>query len=136
LSDAETFLAGDSEMALRIRAHDWARTPLGPAVPATRLDRMRILVVDDDPEALELFSLLFTRHGAEVAVARTAADALAQLAQHRPDVLVCDIEMPGEDGYSLIRRVRTLAVDGTAGVPAVAVTAYGAVGGPRPLPAS
>jgi hypothetical protein len=55
----------------------------------------------------------------------SAPEALDRLDQWRPDVLVCDIEMPGEDGYSLIRKVRALATEEQGRIPAVALTAYG-----------
>lgn len=89
---------------------------------------LRLLLVDDDAETLELFSQLFTKHGAEVMVATSVATALEHLAQTIPDVLVCDIEMPGEDGYALLRQVRALALPaGRGGVPAIPVTAHGSV---------
>ena len=56
--------------------------------------------------------------------AASAAEALAALRRHRPDVLVCDIGMPGEDGYALLSRVRALAAEEGGLVPAVALTAY------------
>ena len=90
-----------------------------------RLDGLRILAVDDDADALALTSTILGDAGAQVRTCRTPADALDMLQDWRPDVLVSDIEMPGEDGYSLIRRVRGLAEDRGAKTPAVALTAYG-----------
>jgi signal transduction histidine kinase len=106
-------------------AHAAPRRP--PAVPSLVLDGLRLLVVDDDTDTLELFTRLFTRQGAEVLVAASTAEAVAELARRAPDVLLCDIEMPGEDGYALIRQVRTLSVKQGGTVPAIAVTAYGSV---------
>jgi CheY-like chemotaxis protein len=57
----------------------------------------------------------------------SAPDALGLMARWRPDVLISDVEMPGEDGYALIERVRALGTDAGGDVPAVAVTAYGRV---------
>jgi signal transduction histidine kinase/ActR/RegA family two-component response regulator len=89
------------------------------------LERVRLLCVDDEVDTLELFTQILADTGAEIVTATSVAEAMAQFAQRRPDVLVCDIEMPGEDGYSLVRRVRGLAAEDGGGVPAVAVTAYG-----------
>lgn len=95
-------------------------------VPASgRLDGVRVLVVDDDRDALDLSSMILTRAGAEVRLCRSAAEALDALGVWRPDVLVSDIEMPIEDGYSLIRKVRALGPDHGGRTPAVALTAYG-----------
>jgi CheY-like chemotaxis protein len=103
-----------------------------PAAPSTkglsggvRLDGLRVLVVDDDPDALELASAILGGAGALVHTCLSAPDALEELQQWRPDVLVSDIEMPGEDGYSLIRRVRALEGSQGGKTPAVALTAYG-----------
>jgi CheY-like chemotaxis protein len=105
------------------RLHPTATTAFGP--PAARLDELRVLVVDDDPDALELAHAILSRAGAAVTTCRSAAEALEIFQQERPDVLVSDIEMPEEDGYSLIRKVRALdAAQGTR-TPAVALTAYG-----------
>lgn len=84
---------------------------------------LRVLVVDDEPDARELLRSLLGMYGVEVHVAASAAEALDGMEQFRPDVLVSDIGMPGEDGYGLIRRIR--AGDGQgASTPAVALTAY------------
>jgi signal transduction histidine kinase/ActR/RegA family two-component response regulator len=101
--------------------------PAGPAPEdgngAGRLDGRRILVVDDERDALEVVSAALEQLGAQVAAAGSAAEAMAEVRRFAPDVLVADIGMPGEDGYSLIRRIRQL--DGGLGsLPAVALTAY------------
>jgi CheY-like chemotaxis protein len=90
-----------------------------------RLDGVRVLVADDDPEALELASTILGGAGAQVRTCPSADEALAAFRQGVPDVLISDIEMPGEDGYALIRRVRALPAEQGGRVPAVALTAYG-----------
>jgi CheY-like chemotaxis protein len=86
-----------------------------------------VLVVDDDRDGLEMVATMLLTSGAEVRTCASAAEGLAALREWRPDVLISDIEMPGEDGYSFIRRVRTLEGAGMARTPAVALTAYGRV---------
>jgi PAS domain S-box-containing protein len=86
---------------------------------------LRVLAVDDDPDALELTSEILRRAGAVVTGCRSAPEALATLEDRWPDVLVSDIEMPGENGYSLIRKFRALERDRGVATPAVAITAYG-----------
>ncbi|MFO0606473.1 MAG: ATP-binding protein [Polyangiales bacterium] len=85
---------------------------------------LRVLVVDDEPDARELVASLLARCRAEVTTAASAEEALASFRRAPPDVLVSDIGMPGEDGYALIRRVRALPSEEGGDVPAVAVTAY------------
>ena len=97
----------------------------GTPAPLTRLDGLRVLVVDDDVESLRLADTILTRAGATVRACRTAAEGLAELRAWRPDVAVSDIEMPSEDGYSLIRTVRALPSDEGGATPAIALTAYG-----------
>jgi PAS domain S-box-containing protein len=99
--------------------------PLEASTVPGRLDGLRVLVVDDDPEALQLISTILQRAGGMVMVCRSAAEAFDVLRQWQPGVLLSDIEMPGEDGYSLIRKVRTLGADEGGRVPAIALTAYG-----------
>jgi signal transduction histidine kinase/ActR/RegA family two-component response regulator len=91
---------------------------------APSLAGVRVLVVDDEEDARELVATILTRCGAEVEVAHSASEGLVTLERRRPDVLLSDIEMPDEDGYSLIRRVRSLPGERGGLVPAAALTAY------------
>ena len=88
------------------------------------LQGIRIVVVDDDDDARDLLVTVLTQRSAHVYEAECAADAFELLAREQPDVLISDIAMPEEDGYSLIKRVRQLAADAGGKTPAVAVTAY------------
>jgi PAS domain S-box-containing protein len=85
---------------------------------------LRVLVVDDEPDARELFSIMLKRCGAEVAVAASAGEALECLESWKPAVLIADIGMEGEDGYALIRKVRALPKERGGEIPAMALTAY------------
>jgi signal transduction histidine kinase/ActR/RegA family two-component response regulator len=106
------------------RVHPTA--PSAEPLPAgTRLDGLKILVVDDDPDALELATAILESSGAGVRRCFAAPEALDALREWHPDVLVSDIEMPGEDGYSLIRKVRALDPAQGGRTPAIALTAYG-----------
>ena len=107
------------------RAHPKAGSEPPHRGEIIRLDGVRVVVADDDPEALELASTILGGAGGEVRTCSSAAEALEAFRQAVPDVLISDIEMPGEDGYSLIRRVRALPAEQGGRVPAVALTAYG-----------
>lgn len=98
------------------------RIDSGPS--ASSLKNTRVLLVDDEADAREVVAATLERWGAEVMVAASAADAREILERERPDLLVADIEMPGEDGYDLIRAVRTLPPDRGGQTPALAFTAY------------
>jgi CheY-like chemotaxis protein len=113
----------DDEWTAPGRVHPTAAVQV--AAPAPSLRGVRVVVVDDDRDGLELIATILTRSGADVRVCASAAEGLDAIRAWRPDVLVSDIEMPGEDGYTFIRRVRML--DDTARPPAVALTAYGRV---------
>ncbi len=94
-----------------------------------RLDGLRVLVVDDQPDARDLLAEVLTQYGIEVVTASSCAEALASLVENekrrsRPDVLISDIGMPDEDGYTLIRKVRSLGAEQGGLLPAIAVTAY------------
>jgi signal transduction histidine kinase/CheY-like chemotaxis protein len=91
---------------------------------SSALDGLRVLVVDDETDARQLISHLIARAGAEVKTCGSAHEALELLEQWRPDVLMSDIAMPGEDGYSLIRKVRALSPTKGGQTPAAALTAY------------
>jgi signal transduction histidine kinase/DNA-binding response OmpR family regulator len=115
----------DETRPARGRMHPTAETPAVTA--GCSLQDLKILVVDDDRDGLELLATILVHGGAEVRTAGSAADGLKALQDWRPHVLISDIEMPGEDGYSLIRRVRALGGPGAGRTPAIALTAYGRV---------
>ena len=101
------------KVTLPVRRHHAARGGRRRAVYGQKLRELagvRALVVDDEDDARELIETVLTQYGAEVVAASSAAEAYmlitATQPQWRPDVMVTDIGMPGEDGYSLIRRVR------------------------------
>ncbi|HWO03435.1 MAG TPA: response regulator, partial [Methylomirabilota bacterium] len=100
--------------------------PAGASARGPSLSGLRVLVVDDDRDGLDLVAMILLTSGAEVR-GSSAADGFEALLAWRPDVLVSDIEMPGEDGYALIRRVRGLESGAVARTPAVALSAYGRV---------
>ena len=77
--------------------------------------------MDDDSDAREVLALHLTQQGATISASSSAPGALDKIATFKPDVIVADIGMPGEDGYSLIRKVRSSY---TKFVPAIALTAY------------
>jgi CheY-like chemotaxis protein len=97
------------------------RAPLPPACTrAPTLDGVRVLVVDDDPRGRDVLAVLFDRAGAEVDTAASAASARARVALRLPEILVCDIGMPGEDGYSFLRGLRASGQQ----MPAIALTVH------------
>jgi two-component system, chemotaxis family, CheB/CheR fusion protein len=114
---------------LRESGETAARPPLAlvdshpPPQPLSRLNGLRVLVVDDDAETLEAVSEMLRLNGAEVVAARSAADALVAAQQAGLQVIISDIAMPGTDGYSLIRAIRALPARQQAAVPAIALTA-------------
>ena len=87
---------------------------------------LRVLIVDDADDARQMISAVLTQSGAQVKTAASACEALQALEQWRPDVLMSDIGMPHEDGYSLIQRIRALTKERGGQIPAAAVTAYAA----------
>lgn len=94
------------------------------AAEAPDLRGIRVLAIDDSADTRELLSIALEKHGASVITASSAREALDLLAGWKPDVLVCDIGMPEEDGYDLIRRIRQLPKDEGGNIPAVALTGY------------
>jgi signal transduction histidine kinase/ActR/RegA family two-component response regulator len=118
-------------LPLLARAEDGPPAAAGPGTGAggalASLGDVRVLVVEDDRDTLELFAGILTLGGAQVRGARCAAEGLEALITWQPDVLVSDIEMPDTDGYALIRRVRALPAAQGGAVPAVAITARGSV---------
>jgi two-component system CheB/CheR fusion protein len=101
---------------------DRSATPVG-AVDMRRLNDLRVLVVDDDPGTREAVAEMLQETGAKVRMAQSAAEGLAAVEDFRPGVVLCDIAMPGQDGYSFIRHMRGLGLQRGGGVPVLALTA-------------
>jgi len=99
---------------------------IGPALQVasthaeTRIEGARIVVVDDDDASRRIMTKALTNAGAIVRECANASEALDTVTEWQPDILVSDLAMPNEDGYSLIRRIR----ENGNNVPAVAITAY------------
>ena len=107
------------------RRHPQAGASSAP-LPSQNLNLggVKVVVVDDEVDARALDKRVLEDRGAVVRAAGSAEEVLRLFGEEKPDVLVSDIAMPGEDGYSLIRRVRALRAEGGGNVPAVALTAY------------
>jgi two-component system CheB/CheR fusion protein len=112
-------------------AHGDLHAPGGPTAERSwtvsepeALQGVRLLVVEDDPDAREMLVTVLERSGARVTAAASAEEAREAIRQAIPDLLVCDIGLPGEDGYEFIRKVRALEADQGFRIPAMALTAY------------
>lgn len=88
------------------------------------LEGLKVLVVDDEPDTRELIREVLQQCGSVVITSCSAAEALEALRQHRPDILISDLGMPDEDGYSLISKIRALPAEQGGQIPAAALTAY------------
>ncbi|HVF89648.1 MAG TPA: ATP-binding protein [Blastocatellia bacterium] len=99
-------------------------TPGLDTITAPSLDDLSILLVDDDADTRELLSRILKMFGARVTVVASASEAVTAIQDIKPDILVSDIGMPEEDGYSLIRKVRAAEVGVPGWMPAVALTAH------------
>jgi PAS domain S-box-containing protein len=104
------------------RVHPSAGGSVSGGIPS--LKGLRILVVDDEPDAREIVAAILAEGGAEIATASSSRRALELIEQWRPDLLMSDIGMPIESGYDLIRKVRALPPGKGGQTPAVALTAY------------
>jgi PAS domain S-box-containing protein len=90
----------------------------------SQLSGARILAIDDSADTRDLLRIVLEQYGANVKTASSAREALVVMTHWKPDVLVCDIGMPEEDGYSFIQRVRKLKPDQGSNTPAIALTGY------------
>jgi CheY-like chemotaxis protein len=97
-------------------------TPISETL--VRLDGLRVLVLEDEEDTLSLLQTVLTHYGASVRGARTVDDAMELLEAWQADVIVSDIGLPGEDGYSFIHKVRAKRPDCGGITPAIALTAY------------
>ena len=123
----------DRQLCLRLSVFNASQDSSTPSsgtsrAPSQRLSGslggLRVLVVEDDPDARELVTAILEDAGAVVASAPSAAMGFDAVRSFHPHLLVSDIGMPDEDGYSLIRRVRALADDEGGAIPSIALTAY------------
>jgi len=124
VSLGSTFVASFPLIATRLESPFVAHSGEHACDDLSPLSGLRVLVVDDEPDACQLMSHLITRTGAEVKTCGSAHEALELLQQWLPDVLMSDIAMPDEDGYSLINKVRALPPERGGHTPAAAFTAY------------
>jgi signal transduction histidine kinase len=118
--------AGEAQVA-QTAALGERRTAASAASPMPRLPRLdglRILVVDDDPDGRTLTSLVLTQAGANVKAVASVREALQWLEVERPDAMVSDIGLPDEDGYGLIGQIRQYEAEHGGFLPAVALTGY------------
>jgi signal transduction histidine kinase/CheY-like chemotaxis protein len=102
------------------------KTPSTAAPPSRpiRLDGIKILVVDDQPDAQDLIRRVLENCGAQVITCSSGAEALATLQRDKPAVLLSDIGMPEMDGYELLKKIRALGDEQGGQLPAVALTAF------------
>jgi len=101
-----------------------AATAAAAAAAAVDLGRLKLVVVDDEPDTREILSEILYAAGATVATAASLTEALALCDHFRPDLLISDIAMPGGDGYALVRQLRRRGPRRGGGVPAIAVSAH------------
>jgi len=94
--------------------------PVGPA----ELNDLRILVVEDDEDSRDMVATVLRNAGATVSTAGSVSEALEELDRFKPNLLLSDIGMPGEDGYALIEKIRSLPPERGGQIPAIALTAY------------
>lgn len=92
--------------------------------PALRLNGLRVLVVDSDPDSRYLLTTLFESYGAEMLAVSSVEAALAALQQAKPNLVISEIGLPDADGYSFIRQVKALEMAQQIEIPAIALTIF------------
>ncbi len=112
-----------------VRGGELREHPTSPKPPTLDCDRVqlqgvKVLVVDDEPDARELLKRVLTQCQAEVTTAENGKDGLEKIRDRKPDVIVSDIGMPDMDGYEFIRKVRSLSPADEGRIPAIALTAF------------
>ena len=89
-----------------------------------RLDGIKILAVDDNEDNRNLFSIILKSLGASVRLAESAAEAMVVFHEYSPDIILSDISMPGEDGFSLLKKIKTREAVQKNKTPVIALTAH------------
>jgi PAS domain S-box-containing protein len=112
----------DSTVTNRQQKNSLARGAAGAGVP--NLSSFKVLAIDDAEDARELLKAVLEQFGARVMTASSVQEGLKLLSVWRPDVIVCDIGMPEQDGYTFIKEVRKLSPETGRDVPAIALTGY------------
>jgi PAS domain S-box-containing protein len=101
--------------------------PASVASTDAKLRHVRILVVEDDPDTQELLKAVLQQHGAKVKAVGSSEAALTEVTRMKPDVIISDIAMLGQNGYDFIQQVRSLDAEHGGRIPAIALTAYAGV---------
>jgi PAS domain S-box-containing protein len=112
-----------SPQTYKLKGTDQSVSANEPFESAQSLKGMRLLIVEDEPDARDLLRLMLEQYGAEVKAAQSAKDAFQALEEWKPDLMISDIEMPGEDGYTLIQKIRESEPRQNR-LPAIALTAH------------
>ncbi len=121
----EGFLAGNAAQFSGDNQEPSLAAEIEPMfIDTTKLDGLRVLIVDDEADAREMLQVMLTQFGAEVKVSGSAKEALKVLERWLPEILVSDVGMPDEDGYALIQKVRELVPESGGQIPAIALTGY------------
>jgi PAS domain S-box-containing protein len=124
-----TFAVRLPVMAIHTKPGYWEPAPVNGEValgftPSASLKAVKVLIVDDEPDTLLLLTTVIAQCGAYVKTASSAEEGFQAVQSWRPHVIVSDIGMPGEDGHSFMRRVKTWMREADTWIPAVALTAY------------
>jgi CheY-like chemotaxis protein len=109
-------------VTLPLAAHDRPGSPTARRTVARSITDVRVLLVEDDDDTRDACAAMLKEHGAEVRATGSVAEGLAALENFVPQVILCDLAMPGEDGYAFIRKLRR-GSGGNRGVPVAALTA-------------
>jgi PAS domain S-box-containing protein len=114
----------DAEQASNLTLAQQPAAGEAPPIEPVRLDGVRVLVVDDEKDTRELLVMILTQSGAQTTAVGNVPDALEALKREKHEVVLSDIEMPREDGYTLIRTIRALEEEPARCIPAIALTAH------------
>jgi CheY-like chemotaxis protein len=115
-------LSASAPLAEQLENERVAEAKAAPAL-GSELNGLRVLLVDDDTDTCEMLTFALNLLGADTRSSTSVSDAFISLNECLPDVLLADINMPGEDGYSLIAKLRALSPEQGANIPAIAITA-------------